>query len=185
MRHFLHERLWRRIKIHRSVILRSLGVVCAVVFVVVVIRVHMPRPGAATFNKEYDVSLINYDGQSVRFDTFKHKPVIVFFWATWCPYCQAELTHLGALKTQYGGGVQVLAVDRGESRADAKAFTDALMLPPGIIFLLDQDDGLFKQMKGYAVPETVFVNAHGEEVVHQHGPMTPAEADQAVQKILQ
>jgi hypothetical protein len=93
------------------------------------------------------------------------------------------LTQLGALKAQYGDKVQILAVNRGESKTDAKAFTDALNLPPGIVFLLDNNDQLFKQLNGYAMPETVFVNSRGEQVVHQHGPLAPADADQDIQKI--
>ena len=165
--------------------MRAIGIACAVVLVVLIIRAHSPRPGTVPFTNEYNVSLIDYNGASVRFDTFKQKPLIVFFWATWCPYCQSELTHLGELKAQYGDRLQILAVNRGESRADAKAYSDALLLPPGVIFLLDQNDGLFKQLKGYAVPETIFVNSRGEQVVHQHGPMKPQDADQAVLQIVQ
>ena len=185
MRIFLHRCVRHIKKIPRGYMLRALGVACAILFVVLVIRAHSPRPGSVPFTSVYSVSLIDYNGKTVRFDVFKNKPLIVFFWATWCPYCQAELTHLGAIKSQYGDGVQILAVNRGESRTDAKAYSDALMLPPGIIFLLDQNDGLFKQLGGYAVPETVFVNTRGEQAVHQHGPMTPAEADQAVLQIVQ
>ncbi len=136
------------------------------------------------FTKQYGATLTDYNGQIVRFDSFKQRPIIVFFWATWCPYCSAELTHLGQLKTQYGDKVQILAVNRGESRADAKAFTDGLNLPAGIILLLDNNDQLFKQLDGYAMPEPVFVNSRGEQAVHQRGPLKPEEADQDILKIL-
>ncbi len=158
--------------------------VVGVVVIVLVIRAHSPRPGTVAFTKAYAVSLVDYKGNTVHFDSFKQKPLVVFFWATWCPYCTAELTHLGMLKNQYGDKIEILAVNRGESRADAKAFTDALPLTQGIKFLLDPNDGLFKQLKGYAVPETIFVNSRGEEVLHQHGPLKPEEADSAIQKIL-
>ena len=184
MRRIYHRLLQQCKKPSRGTIVRACGIVCTIIFVVVVIRAHLPRPGSVPFIKAYDVSLVDYSGQSVQFDTYKYRPLIVFFWASWCPYCGAELTHLGEIQTQYGNQVQILAVNRGESLSDAKAFSDSLALPQGIVLLLDPGDGLFKQLKGYAVPETIFVNSRGEEVVHQHGPMTPAEADQAVQQIL-
>ena len=183
MRYLHHWRAWRFKKPSRQTILRSLAVAAVLLLVVFIIRAHSPRPGTVAFNK-YSASLVDYNGKTVRFDTFTQRPLVVFFWATWCPYCKAELTHLGELRAQYGDRLQVIAVNRGESRSDAKTFSDALVLPKGVMFLLDPNDSLFKQLGGYAVPETIFVNSRGEEVVHHHGPLKPEEADKAVLQII-
>ncbi len=169
----------------RPTLVRAGLTLLAVVGIILIIRAHSPRAGSVPFTKEYSVSLVDYSGKQVRFDTFKQKNLIVFFWATWCPYCKAELTHLGELKAEYGDKIQIIAVNRGESLAEAKAYSDALMLPKGVLFLLDSNDGLFKQLKGYAVPETIFVNSRGEETKHQHGPMKPPEVDDAVLKLFE
>ncbi len=181
---------WNRFDTHRlkpskGTLIRAGLTAIAILGVILIIRAHSPRRGSVPFTKEYSVSLIDYNGKSVRFETFKQKNLIVFFWATWCPYCKAELTHLGELKAEYGDKLQIIAVNRGESLAEAKAYSDALMLPPGVTFLLDSNDGLFKQLKGYAVPETIFVNSRAEEVKHQHGPMKPPEVDAAVSKLFE
>ncbi len=185
----MKKRLHLLIKIIKKVSLRTYfqiaGVLVVVLIVALIIKAHTPRPGTVAFTHEYKVSLFDYSGHEVRFDSFTQKALVVFFWASWCPYCKAELTHLGELKAQYGDKIQILAVNRGESLSDAKTFSDSLLLPPGVLLLLDPNDGLFKQLQGYAVPETIFVNSRGEQVVHQRGPMKPEEADQAIQKILQ
>jgi thiol-disulfide isomerase/thioredoxin len=183
MKYLSRLRKLRFPKLTRNQWLSYGGTLCAIIFVVVVIRTHSPRPGTTAFSV-YNVALTDYQGKTVNFDSFKQRPLIVFFWASWCPYCNAELTHLGELKTQYGDQIQILAVNRGESLSDAKTYSDKLSLPKGIFFLLDPNDGLFKHLKGYAVPETIFVNGRGEEVVHKHGPMKPEEADQAAKEIL-
>jgi len=50
-------------------------------------------------------------GQVFRYPEDLHGPVIVLFWATWCPYCKALMPHLQSILDEYGDGVQVLAVN--------------------------------------------------------------------------
>ena len=33
-------------------------------------------------------------GDIINFDQYKNKPVILHFWATWCPYCKKNTTKL-------------------------------------------------------------------------------------------
>ena len=148
-----------------------------------------PKEGPSLAGKDTGVTLTDYTGQTVRFgqfiNGFSHKPLVVFFWATWCPYCKAEFNDLASLKQQYGDHVEVVAVDRGENRSDAKDFTDALPPLNGIITLIDADDALFKKLGGFAVPETIFINGNGEEIARTRGPITADQISASAKKILQ
>lgn len=135
-----------------------------------------------------DVTLTDYAGKNVRFEQFvsgfNRKPLVVYFWATWCPYCKAEFVDLSLLKQQMGDRIEIIAINRGEGVTDARQFTDALALPAGISYLLDSGDALFKKLGGYAMPETVFINTAGENIFQKHGPISKdelnAEAAQAL-----
>ncbi len=161
--------------------------VILIIATLVIASITRQKAGPSVVGKDSGVTLVNYYGQTVRFDSFVSilgsKPTIVFFWATWCPYCTAEFKSLLALKQQYPQA-QIVAVNRGESKNEAKQYTDALSLPGGITYLLDADDALFKKLGGYAVPETIFINNHGEEVFHKHGPITEAEIQAAMQQLV-
>lgn len=49
--------------------------------------------------------------------------IVVNFWATWCPPCQAEIPHLIKAQKKYADkGVRVIGLSLDDYPADAKAF---------------------------------------------------------------
>jgi len=59
-----------------------------------------------------DWRLASGDGGSIRLSQeVKKQPVVLFFWATWCPYCKALLPHLQSIRMEHGQAVKILAVN--------------------------------------------------------------------------
>jgi thiol-disulfide isomerase/thioredoxin len=69
------------------------------------------------------------DGRKVTLDDFEGKPVVIDFWATWCPPCLESMPRLDALDQRYGAsGLVVLGMnmDDGSSAArDARQFVSS------------------------------------------------------------
>ena len=146
---------------------------------------HVKGPANQTnFEKEFGMVLQDYDGQNVHLYDYRRKVLVAYTWATWCTYCGKELENLGTLKQKYGDEVQILAVNRAEPRATAKAFTDGISGVKNIIFLLDPLDSFFKSIDGYAMPETVFINGKGDIVYHQRGPLQLEEVSRRMEELL-
>ncbi len=64
------------------------------------------------------------------------QPVIVLFWATWCPYCKAVMPHIQSIQLEHGDAVRVLAVHFRDDDGDPVAFVenagyDFTILPDG------------------------------------------------------
>ena len=57
-------------------------------------------------------------------ETAAQQPVIVLFWATWCPYCKALMPHLQEIQDDYGDKVRVLAVHFRDDNGDAVAYME-------------------------------------------------------------
>lgn len=67
--------------------------------------------------------LTDLAGNQLDPEVFKGHPVVVEFWATWCPPCHSTLEWLGQLKKKYGDDLQViaLAVESPEDKVRATA----------------------------------------------------------------
>ncbi len=51
------------------------------------------------------------EGPVLADEDLSEKPVIVTFFASWCPPCHAEFAHLRELKAQYGESITIVAVN--------------------------------------------------------------------------
>ncbi len=77
------------------------------------------------------------DGESVTLsEVAAEQPVIVVFWATWCPYCKALLPHIQSIRLEYGDDIRVLAVHFRDDKGDPVEFMeqaayDFTVLPDG------------------------------------------------------
>lgn len=56
----------------------------------------------------WEIQEIN--GQSKLFGQLIDRPIILSFWATWCPPCRSELKELNKLSEKYGDAVRIISV---------------------------------------------------------------------------
>lgn len=59
---------------------------------------------------EQNWALFDTQNKMYNFADFKGKPILLSFWATWCPPCRAELPELEDLKEEMQDKIHVLAV---------------------------------------------------------------------------
>lgn len=123
-----------------------------------------------------DFTLETLEGSSIRLSNLRGQPVVLNFWASWCPPCRAEMPALqAAFEADGANGLVVLAVNTTfqDSRAAAAAFIEEFGLSFPIA--LDQDGTVSRQYQLRALPSTWFIDAAG--VVRQvvvGGPMSEA-----------
>lgn len=56
------------------------------------------------------LELTDLSGKVIQSKDLAGRPVLVEFWATWCPPCRGTLKWLGSLKEQYGDKLTVIAI---------------------------------------------------------------------------
>lgn len=106
-----------------------------------------------------DFTLTTLAGETVTLSELRGKPVVLNFWATWCPPCRAELPHFQAAHEAHGDEVAILAVDERESPQQVAGFARQLGLTFPIP--LDTDGRIGVEYRVRALPTTYFIDADG------------------------
>ena len=111
-----------------------------------------------------EIILNDLSGQAVDISSYKGKPVILFFWTTWCPYCREELKRLNQ---QYPAilkeGMVVFGVNVRESESRVKNFFKGY--PLNFKILLDRSGWLADKYDLMGVPTFIFLDKAGEVIL--------------------
>ena len=98
-------------------------------------------------------------GEEMALADYRGQPVVLNFWASWCPPCRAEVPHFQDASLKYNGQAAILGIDQGEPLPIVADFASAFRLSYPL--LLDQDNAVNRQYGVAALPTTVFVDANG------------------------
>lgn len=105
-------------------------------------------------------TLPDLTGKKTSLSDFKGKPIVLFFWTTWCPYCRDELRKLNTLYPQLTGeGWEVLAIDTGEAADKVENMVRSYNL--GYRVLLDKDTSTAGAYAIFGVPTYIIVDKKG------------------------
>jgi len=86
-----------------------------------------------------EFALPDLSGKVQRLSAFRGRPVLVNFWAVWCPPCRRELAELADLRRSLADtSFEILAVNLGDSAERIKAFL-ASYPAPDLPILLDSE----------------------------------------------
>ena len=108
---------------------------------------------------DFTVEMI--DGSKVALSELRGKVVLLNFWATWCPPCREELSHV---QQQVFAGEEFvfLPISRGEERAAVEAFRakTGYAFPMG----LDTDETIYKRYATRFIPRNFLIDRTGRVV---------------------
>ena len=133
-----------------------------------------------------DFTLKDRFGVEHKLSDFYGKPIIINFWATWCPPCQAELPYFNEAYTRYQDHIQFLMVDLGDGSSSSDSNTIQFVDENGYSFPLFFDS-YGEGAQGYditAIPFTVAINAHGQIVTTHLGSMSEQELAEIMKQLL-
>jgi cytochrome oxidase Cu insertion factor (SCO1/SenC/PrrC family) len=98
------------------------------------------------------------DGTSVSLADYRGQPLVINFWASYCPPCKAEMPLLDQ-SVGPESGARLVLVDEGDSGSSTRAFLESLGIHRSA--LLDSDLTVGHSYGIFMLPMTVFVRADG------------------------
>ncbi|MBI5049515.1 MAG: TlpA family protein disulfide reductase [Nitrospirae bacterium] len=133
-----------------------------------------------TGTKAPDFTLKDISGKDISLSSFKGRPVLLNFWATWCPYCREERPLLNSLYKEYKNkGLIIVAVSTDKSAQKVKDYLKKIPME----FTLLIDNRKTAELYGvYALPTSFLLNRDG--VIKQKFMGVRDWTDQASKKLI-
>lgn len=122
---------------------------------------------AKTDESAFDFVLLDLENKGVSFSALRGKPVILFFWTTWCPYCRNELKELNDKQKELSRtNTQVLAINIEESIDKVQKFINNRTFSYKV--LLDKDAAIASRYSVLGVPTYIYINKKGNIVSYSN-----------------
>lgn len=121
--------------------------------------------------------------EAVLWDGETGVPVVLNFWASWCPPCRREIPELIEAAARYGDDVLILGIVNANDGAAAVAMAEDM----GINYRIAADtagDGIFDLYEVLSFPTTYFIDRQGIVQVRYIGEMNAAVITEGVSRIL-
>jgi thiol-disulfide isomerase/thioredoxin len=123
------------------------------------------------------------DGEPADLAQFVGKsPVLIEFWATWCPLCRQLEPTIKSLHDKYNGKLEIvhLVVPQNQTPERAKEYVQRRGLPGRFYF--DAEGAAYKAFAAYHTSYIVVLDRHGTVVHSEDGPKQDLET--AVEKAI-
>ncbi len=110
-----------------------------------------------------DFTVIDTDGNPVRLSDLRDKPVVLNFWASWCPPCKAEMPDFEEVYKDYGDRVHFMIVNLTDGTRETVDTAKAYVAGQGYTFpvYFDTTMDAANTYRVSSIPTTYFVNADG------------------------
>lgn len=137
--------------------------------------------------KASDFTVIDNVGNEVKLSDYFGKPIVVNFWATWCPPCKSELPYFDKMYQEYDDEVEFLMVNLTDGKSDTvdsvKSFISQYDYKFPVYF-----DTMFEAAYAYnlyAIPRTVFIDKDGNINASFSGAISEKKLKENIDKILE
>jgi len=110
------------------------------------------------------LTLETIEGKKINFKEYRGKPLLIHFWATWCPTCKLETSNINTVSKEYP--VVTIAVNSG-SDEQIREFMKSKEASFDVIH--DRENRLTQDFSVEAFPTTFIYNAKGKLVFSEVG----------------
>ena len=113
-----------------------------------------------TGKKAPEFTVNDLSGKKVSLSSFKGKPILLNFWATWCPYCREERPYLNALYKEYKDrGLIIIAVSIDKSAEIVRSYLKRV--PADFVILHDNSNEAASAYGVYSLPTNFLIDRKG------------------------
>jgi thiol-disulfide isomerase/thioredoxin/outer membrane lipoprotein-sorting protein len=115
-----------------------------------------------------DLSFAGQDGTKIELRSYRGKPVLIDFWATWCGPCLLSMPGLNKIYSETRDkGLAVMSFDQSTAADDGAIYLKRHHY--GWTNYHDEGKAVFNALKGEGIPLVVLIDARGKIVYYDFG----------------
>jgi cytochrome c biogenesis protein CcmG/thiol:disulfide interchange protein DsbE len=105
------------------------------------------------------IALPTFAGDTIALSDFRGQPLVVNYFASWCPPCLSEMPGFEQVYQRYKGNVAFLGINL----TDDPNYGEAVVEYTGITYpvVRDEDGSSFTAFGAFGMPTTVFISPDG------------------------
>ncbi|WP_282936298.1 redoxin domain-containing protein [Paenibacillus sp. RC67] len=130
-----------------------------------------------------EIRVTTLDGSTVKLSDYRGKGVLLNFWGSWCGPCVSEMPRLKEAYESGMNGVEIVAVNVGESKGTIMEFNQKHQLPFPI--MTDPTGEAAEAYRVNGLPATFLVNSQGQVKQIFPGELSNTEQIKALLKSVQ
>lgn len=134
-----------------------------------------------------DTPYLRLDGTPFSFNELRGQVRVVNVWASWSPASREELVAMDELATEFADAdVAFVAINRQEPKRRIEAYLQ--QLPPltdDLQLIVDETDAYYKNVEGFAMPETRIYDMAGNLHTEIRGPFEITELQAVLRDLTQ
>ena len=121
-----------------------------------------------------DFTVQDLDGNSIKLSDFYGKPIVLNFWASWCPPCKSEMPEFDQAYKELNGEVQFLMINQTDGDRETIETGSEYVKSEGFTFPVYYDTNLEAAYvyNVTAIPTTFFIDKEGYIISQVKGAMT-------------
>lgn len=143
-------------------------------------QLHREEEGPYLGFRAPDFEIEDLDGHKVRLGDLRGKPILLNFWASWCPPCRKEMPDLQQFAQEYGARIHIVGINWNDAREDVQKFLAEYAV--SYLNLLDTHGKTFVRYGLTGLPTTFFIDEAGMIRGKWLSSMTKADMVTAFQK---
>lgn len=118
-----------------------------------------------------DFTAVDAEGNEVKLSDYLGKPIVLNFWASWCPPCKSEMPEFNKVYEEMGDEVQFLMVDMVDGQRETKEKGEKYVADQGFTFpVLYDTKGEASYFYGVmSLPTTYFIDKDGYVITGAQG----------------